>query len=438
MNAATSGRLDKLKHVARVSLVTFDPVGARLAGSVIRVLELARALADAGHKPTVLTPRLESDADMYPFPVRTLDPIMAADADVVVLPFHALVRIPALARLRTPLVFDLYDPFIFELLASGTRRREVRAHCSVLNHVLRRGDFFLCGSERQRDMWLGALVSCGRVLPSVEVDECFRRLIDVVPFGIQDDLARDPGWAPAIKGVLPCISPGDTVIVSGGALWEWQDPVTAVRAIARVAQRRSDVHLVLFAGGSSLAAGAARAAAAELGVLDRQVHFLSEWIPYAERGRYLSECDAGITTHRSSLESHFSVRTRVLDYLWAGLPVVCTEGDVLADFVTRHELGMVVGEGDEHGLATAFERIAEDPAFVEACRQRIAGIRPTLTWRTAAQPLIRYCEGPFTGDRAPRGAEAVRDLASAAWHVLRTQGIREAARRVHRHAFVRV
>ena len=436
-----------------VALVTFDRIGARLSGSAIRVLELARALEEAGHQCTVIATGLDSDADPYTFVVQTFDlrdarrtllPLLAG-ADVVVLPLQALARIPLLASLRVPLVFDIYDPFVFEMLASGTgrpleeRRSKVRAHCSVMNHVLRRGDFFLCASERQRDMWLGALAANGRLVPAAEGDAAFRRLIDVVPMGIAEaSPVRTPGVRPAS---LPI---DHTVIVSLGVLWDWQDPVTAVRAIALVAQRRLDIHLVLFAGAHptagqvpTAAADRARAIAAELGVLDRQVHFVSEWVPYGERGRYLCACDAGITTHRSSLESHFSFRTRVLDYLWAGLPVLCTAGEVLAEFVARHQLGTVVPENDPGALATAFERIADDAEFVEACRARIAALRPSLEWRVAAEALVRYCEAPRLGDRSARGVAELNQIASAAWRVARTEGLRAAIQRVHRYAFLR-
>jgi glycosyltransferase involved in cell wall biosynthesis len=435
----------------RVTLVTLDGVGARLAGSAIRALELGRALSQAGHKPTVVAPMVDPDADAYPFPIRAFDlsdargtllPLLA-DAEMIVLPLHALVRMPALNTVRTPLVFDIYDPFVFELLASGTerppnhRQREVRAHCSVINHALHRGDFFICATERQRDMWIGALAANGRLVPASDGDPSFRHLIDVVPLGIPDE---PPVHA---DGDLPAsISPSGTVIVSSGVIWDWQDPLTAISAIAQIAQRRTDIHLVLFAGphptvGQTSAADAARAMAAERGVLDRQVHFLNEWVPYAERGRYLCACDAGITTHRSSLESHFSFRTRVLDYLWAGLPVVCTEGDILAEFVAQHQLGIVVREGDVGALAAAFERIADDKVFVESCRTHIAAVRASLTWRVAAEPLVRYCEAPRFGDRSARGIAATRELAVSAWRVLRKEGLRRAVERVHRHAFLR-
>ena len=52
-------------------------------------------------------------------------------------------------------------------------------------------------------------------------------------------------------------------------------------------------------------------------------------------------------------------RTRLLDYIWAGLPMVVTRGDPLAELVDVQRLGIVVPPGD----VTAWE-------YVGACSAR--------------------------------------------------------------------
>jgi hypothetical protein len=39
----------------------------------------------------------------------------------------------------------------------------------------------------------------------------------------------------------------------------------------------------------------------------------------------LREADIGVSLHREDVETRYSFRTRVLDYLWAGLPIITTE-----------------------------------------------------------------------------------------------------------------
>jgi hypothetical protein len=67
----------------------------------------------------------------------------------------------------------------------------------------------------------------------------------------------------------------------------------------------------------------------ELG-LDGRAVFFNDWVPYAERENYLLEADVGVSLHRDHLETHFAFRTRFLDCLWAGLPIITTRGDVIS------------------------------------------------------------------------------------------------------------
>ena len=59
----------------------------------------------------------------------------------------------------------------------------------------------------------------------------------------------------------------------------------------------------------------------------------NDWVPYDERALYLMEADLGVSTHHAHLETRYAFRTRMLDYLWARLPIVCTEGDHFGDLV---------------------------------------------------------------------------------------------------------
>ena len=75
----------------------------------------------------------------------------------------------------------------------------------------------------------------------------------------------------------------------------------------------------------------ARALADGLGLAGTHVFFNEGWVDYESRQDYLLEADIGVSAHIDHLEASLSFRARILDYLWAGLPVVATRGDVLAD-----------------------------------------------------------------------------------------------------------
>jgi glycosyltransferase involved in cell wall biosynthesis len=438
----------------RILLITFDVIGPRMGGSAIRVLGLARALAEAGHHPTIAAARLEEGYPTQPFPLQPFDnasprkalgPLLETAA-CVVLPLHALARLPFLRRAGIPFVFDIYDPILFALMetapdaAAENHAEQLRSHLQLLSHVLRRGDFFICASERQRDFWLGALAANGRITASATDDPERRDLIDVVPFGIDPTPAPlAPAGRLSLTAAIPALAGAERIIVWPGGLWDWTDSEVLLKAMRILAKSSPGIHLVLFAGThpgdghvETSAAKKTRALAREFQLDGRSVHFIDDYVPYAERGRYLAECDAAVSTHRANLESRFAYRTRLLDCVWAGLPIVCTEGDVMSEMVARHGFGVVVPPGDAEALAGAIERISTDRDFAAACRAHMCENRRLFDWNEAVKPLVHFC----AQRRVTHVAAPARDasmLAGSAWRVFKTHGALETLRRLRQH-----
>ena len=102
--------------------------------------------------------------------------------------------------------------------------------------------------------------------------------------------------------------------------------------------------------------------------------FNEGWVEYDQRQNYLLEADIGVSTHLDHVETAFSFRTRVLDYLWAALPVVATAGDSLSGLVEARGLGLTVPPGDVDALETALFRLLDDKALAVACRARAGDV----------------------------------------------------------------
>jgi hypothetical protein len=138
----------------------------------------------------------------------------------------------------------------------------------------------------------------------------------------------------------------------------------------------------------------ARSLADELGLTGRTVLFNETWIPYEQRGAWLLDADVGVSTHFDHAETRFSFRTRILDYFWAGLPVVCTAGDSLADLIARHNLGITVPAEDVDATERAIETLVADAAGRAARSTRVREVAAGLTWTNAALPLVNFCASP--------------------------------------------
>jgi hypothetical protein len=226
-------------------------LGDRVAGPAIRAWKVAEVLAAAGHEVRLGT-LVDCTARAEGFAVRHVGAAELRDderwCDVLVFQGSLLHEHPFLAAGETPLVADLYDPFHLELLEQardeGERRRRDIVHNAVvvLGDQLRRGDFFLCASEKQRDFWLGALAALGRVNPvSYDDDETLRSLLAVAPFGLDP---RPPvRTGPGVRGVVDGIGPADELILWAGGIYNWFDPLTLIRAVDLLRRERPALRL---------------------------------------------------------------------------------------------------------------------------------------------------------------------------------------------------
>ncbi|MEM3553581.1 MAG: glycosyltransferase [Candidatus Bathyarchaeia archaeon] len=382
-----------------ILIVSHDVVGREMAGPGIRYFHLARVLA---REFAVLLAVPKESNITVDFPVVTYasgsdNTLIEAirGARTIVVPAVQAGQIPALELIGTPIVIDGYDPFIVETLYLGV---DVFGLQTVLAKAYLLGDFFLCASERQRDWWLGILEAYGRVNPyTFGEDPSLRRLVDVVPFGLPEEPPRATG--PVIRGIWPGIGPEDKILLWGGGLWPWLDPLTAIRAVARVWQHRQDVRLIFpgtrhpnpWLSGISTYNEEARRLAQELGLLDRAV-FFGEWVPYANWPGVLLESDLALTLHFDTLETRLAFRSRMLDYIWAGLPIIATRGDATSELVEKYGLGVVVDYEDDVGVAEAILRLLEMPK--DAWAAHFERARQDLTWERAVQPLVEFCRNP--------------------------------------------
>ena len=388
--------------MTRLLIVCPDQTGPRMAGTAIRSVEIARALAGEIAVTLAVPDGSEPVAgDMTQVRVPSQSPLapLVEAADVVMVAGRAEL----MTAVRKPLIVDLYDPFILSDLdfygdkfvrAGGRPLLALR----WLQHHLAYGDLFLCASAVQRSFWLGMLAAAGRVnRANYAGDHGFDDLLAVLPFGIAE--APAVHTRAAAKGVIPGIDAADKLVLWAGGLWNWFDPLALVRAMERLRARRPDVK-ALFLGvrhpnpaiGAMEMAERARTLARELGLEGRTVFFV-DWVPYEERQNYLLEADVGVSLHQAGVEAQFAYRTRVLDYLWAGLPMLLSRGDDLATLVERHRLGTLVPEGDVDAVATTLLALLDAAPDPERAA-RFAAIRAELAWSKVVEPVRRFCVAP--------------------------------------------
>lgn len=389
----------------RLLVLAFDPLTEAMPGPAIRAWHLAEELA-RDHTVVLATTsaatRSHPAMEVRGTSGRDLAALMTS-ADAIVAPTSVVRRHPVVAQSNLPLCIDMYIPTHLENLepfgeAAGVEHAVAVAHqVSVIGDDLRRGDFFLCASERQRDFWLGSLATLGRINPHTYMqDPTLRGLIDVVPFGVPADLPVRDGAG--LRDAFPAIEPSDPVVIWGGGVYNWFDPLSLVRAIDLLRSTIPGIRLVFLGMRNPnpdipvmRVATGLRELSDGLGLTDVHVFFNEGWVPYERRAAYLLDAQVGVSTHLAHVETHFSFRTRVLDYLWAGLPMVLTEGDALSEEIARLGLGIAVPPCDPRAIADALAKLIEMPPD----RAAIVAYAERYRWDRVVAPLRTWCRSPW-------------------------------------------
>ncbi|GFP24905.1 hypothetical protein HKBW3S25_00343, partial [Candidatus Hakubella thermalkaliphila] len=186
----------------KVLLISYDVIGPNMAGPGVRYFELARVLREHCLLTLAIpnSPQIKGEGfriAQYSMEQESSLKELVEKSQVVVIQGHIVHFFPFLKSLRKPVVVDLYNPFLLESLemygdgSCGERMRINQGNLAILKDQLALGDFFICASEKQRDLWIGMLAAEGRINPLTrDQDKTFRRLIDVVTFGLPQEKPR--------------------------------------------------------------------------------------------------------------------------------------------------------------------------------------------------------------------------------------------------------
>jgi glycosyltransferase involved in cell wall biosynthesis len=370
----------------RVLVLVPGTLGERLSGPEIRAVRLAQALS-AENRVTLMAPCAERGEHgglaVVPFSRRRLlreasrhDVVMASTVPPFALALKRSLRIVAIS--------DQYDPVELELGTLGEGAHRARATARAARRLqLRSADLVLCAGQRQRELLEAEIETCEAVV---------RPPLCTVPFGIDGELPRGEGHP--LRDHFSQIGEGDKVVLWWGSLWRWLDAETAIRAVASLAASRPDVKLVFTAGrppnGDAERHSVleeAKALARELGVLDRSVLFLDEWVPFAQRGDYLGDADLGLTLHRDTEEASLAARARYMDYLSTDLPCVLGRGDETAERFEESGFATLVEAGSPDATAAAILALLDETAAAKAAEagRRLAD---EFRWQRVAVPLL--------------------------------------------------
>jgi glycosyltransferase involved in cell wall biosynthesis len=373
--------------MSRVMLVCPEPLGhGQPAGIGIRFVEMAKVLRADGHEVIVVSP----DAGEVPgCAVAAISPETlrhaSSNSDVMVVQGHVANDVFACAD-RIPTVIDLYDPFIIENLHYFAERGlQVFAHdhATLVNSLLN-GDMFLCASEAQRLFYLGALLALGRLNPVVfERDPHLDDLLRIAPFGVQRARQRATRDLRAAS------------ILFGG-IYDWYDPILAIDAVAIARLTIPGLTLTFTHHPNPELTPQGKAAVALAYAREKQYDFVEfvPWAAYEERGKLFDGHALSLLTFPQSLETDLSMRTRVYDYLWGGMPIVTSSAPGTDEILRRYGAGIVVQKDSAEAFAGAVVSILGDRPRYEAMLSGARAFVEDHQWERTLAPLVAFCRAP--------------------------------------------
>lgn len=403
----------------RVVVVPPEPLSPRMGGAGWRAFDLAGSLS-AFFRTTLLAP----PGSVPPEPAR--EPGLDAEAPAIPGPtLEVMGRGSPASRLepgdvlvtqgtwisplrdgrkleQVRLVLDLYDPLPVELafhyrtLADrGRADRRYRFNLRRTGFLAAQADTVLVANSPQRDLVLGLLAGTSSLDPGEVVagPTLAGRILDL-PSAVAEP-------------IVPSTVPTQRWLAWGGGPWTWFDARSALLVAAELHAEDERYALVVpgapppGAAGHLSADGDLLARARAAGLAGTAVRSTGGWL---DRDRYralLAECRVGLCLAPRSLESRFAHRTRVLDFLAAGLPCVATGDDPLTLEGAREGWARVVEPGDLDALRAAVRALAEDGPEREAARQALFAARGSRVWWRTVRPLVERLRQPAAARRGP-------------------------------------
>ena len=392
-------------------IISIDSVGTLMSGAGLRYLSLAQELSHS-FDVTLAVPN-ENPPEVDGFNILSFDPYslkglnhLINDFDNILVSGIYALRLKGIKKTKAKIIIDLYDPIILEnLFYENNQKLNKRffnhfRSTQLTNYLAKIGDFYICGSERQRDFWLGVLAANGRINPiNFETSSDFRKLIDVVGFGLAE---TDFEKIEFLRTQFPQVESDSKIVLWGGGVWDWLNPLPLIKIWEKVLEKEPKAKLV-FLGIEHPNPNVPKHQIVDLliseakciGELDKSIFFIN-WLSLSDRKKLLSESSVGVTLHKNHIETRFSIRTRVIDYIWAKIPILISEGDITSEWVNEYHLGEVVTYDNESQLENALVNLLgrEKQDFQHGFDEIIK----TLYWENQVKPLLNFCQN---GQKSP-------------------------------------
>ncbi len=375
----------------KIGIVCPEPIGECMSGIGIRMLEMANFLSKT-YDLILYVPK-ESIPIKTSFPIKGYKKEAISeflkDRDVAIVqgePANYLLS----QNFKGYVIVDLYDPYPIEALSYDDKAFEFAF--SSLSFQLKKGNFFLCANEKQRIFYLGALYLSKRLEPEIfQKDPEFKSLITIVPYGVPEE---EPTFE---ENYFNFNEP----VIFFGSFYDWYD-VEILKEVLKELKNYVDYHFVVTKHLRTETTPQKNFNnfyewSKKEGLLDKNIHIFN-WIPYKERTKAYFSSSLSLCLYPETFETELSFRTRILDFLYGGLPVIALKGSEIEKFLSEEEGAFFI----EKDIDLIVKKTLEVLKISREKRKEFSKkVRDKFSWNIVLKPLIDYISylKPLKGEK---------------------------------------
>ena len=300
------------------------------------------------------------------------------------------------------LILDCYVPIYIEM--SARKSNDIEGEYEAFNieierweQVLLRGDVFLCANEAQKKFYEGVLAAVGKINPVTYGDD----MIEIVPYGIY----REKPTAKS-KPVTKLLRDKSALkVLWFGGIYPWFDLNNLIEAIGKVAK---DMPCELTIVGAK---NPFNSHPDFLRKYDEIVEFINngsyehiihmvDWVDFKDRADWYLDSDIVLVVNEEGPENKLAWRTRLVDFVWADLPILTNGGDPLGEMLLNVNAAAQLEGLSTDQIARSIRSLANDKSKVSTLRENVQIVRNGLFWDVATKPVVEaIITGVYARDR---------------------------------------
>lgn len=379
--------MEKAKAFTNIIIVSeINPNNKMYNSTDIRVLSLGKILQNT-YNVYVKTPSsyfelsIINEKEIF---IQIREPRHALRTIVIVqLTRWAITYIEQSYMVQYRYIIDFYCPRILENLLVDTSLRktdwEILINYEFEKYLIKRalqiGGGFTVANSRQRDWVLGLMTMNSSILHRKNLRDMPGNFVAVVPMTFYK--LRNPSRSAARKYLSNLVKfdiADKFVVVWSGGWHEWMDVKTVVQAMKIIIKSHSDIILIMGARAKYNNINKLRQELiweSDLSELQQENHIiiLESWIPYGKHINLVRAADVSLAISRKHIEDHFSYRTRAIESIQNGVPVIVNKENPILD--EQHQNVFSVAPQNPAELALCIRNIYEIQKLDDHINQNI-------------------------------------------------------------------